>query len=80
MATVYLVIPILFIISSNCVAAEIHQSSSSSSCLPTDTKCEFWLTIEERLVLHKEKIRVYAKDGILYKHDEGPDNHRTKVL
>jgi len=44
------------------------------------TPCEFWLTIEERLILHWNNVRVYAKDGVLYRHDEGPDNHKTQVL
>ena len=62
----------------HCVAVST-SSQGTTTCLPTDDKCEFWLTIEERLILHKDKTRVYAKDGVLYKHDEGPDNHKTKV-
>ena len=57
----------------------VNAASSPSTCKQSDEKCEFWLEIEERLVLHKDNIRVYAKDGVLYKHDEGPGNHQTNV-
>lgn len=48
-------------------------------CSPSEERCEYWLVIEERLTMHWDKTRVYAKNGTLYRHDEGPDNHKTQV-
>jgi len=56
------------------------MSAYNNTCSRFQSTCEFWLTIEERLILHWNNVRVYAKDGVVYRHDEGPDNHKTQVL
>lgn len=48
-------------------------------CHPSKKTCEFWLVVEERLTMHWDNKRVYAKDSILYRHNEGPGNQDESV-
>ena len=52
---------------------DISCEDSPEPCKPVADVCEFWLTIEERLVLHQDNVRVVAINGSLYKHDQGPN-------
>ena len=56
----------------------IFKCSFSYKCSANE-KCEIWLNIEEKLTMTWGKIRVYAKDGTLYKFDEHWSNATTKV-
>ena len=56
----------------------ILKYSFSYEC-PANDKCEIWLNIEEKLTMTWDKIRVYAKDGALYKFDEHWSNATTIV-
>ena len=56
----------------------ILKYSFSYEC-PANDKCEIWLNIEEKLTMTWGKIRVYAKDGALYKFDEHWSNATTIV-
>ena len=58
--------------------SHIFKYSFSYEC-PANGECEIWLSIEEKLTMTWGKIRVYAKDGTLYKFDEHWSNATTKV-
>ncbi|XP_066921710.1 uncharacterized protein [Clytia hemisphaerica] len=56
----------------------IKCEDTPEPCKPENDVCEFWLTIEERLVLHQDNVRVVAINGSLYKHDQGPETDEAK--
>lgn len=48
-------------------------------CLPTQSECEYWLMIQEKLTMIFHKDLVYADQGRLYLYNEHPSNYSTEV-
>ena len=67
----------------NCVyiifaTIQVFQHVISYECDSKPT-CEIWLSVEEKLTMAWGKIRVYAKNGHLYRFDEDWRNATSKV-
>ncbi|XP_065652013.1 uncharacterized protein LOC100198324 [Hydra vulgaris] len=60
--------------------AKLHPDGFNyEECPPNQTKCAFWLVIQEKLTMIYEKNLVYAHNGKLYLYNEHHSNYTTDV-
>ena len=55
------------------------HNTESDVCPPSNTECEYWFEIKEKLTMIYGKDLVYAHKGNLFKYDEHPSNYTTEV-
>lgn len=52
-----------------CIAIGI-TTVYSKECSPSESVCEYWLTIDERLTMTWKNVRVVAENGSLFKFND----------
>ena len=63
------------------ISAILHPDGYDyQECPPTETRCEYWLVIQEKLTMIYDRNLVYAHKGKLYLYNEHFSNYTTEVI
>ena len=73
----YLLISVVYF---SFISANLHPDGYEyTECTPTESTCEYWLVIQEKLTMIYLKNLVYAHKGKLYLYNEHHSNYTTNV-
>ena len=63
------------------ISAMLHPDGFNyQECPHTETRCEYWLVIQEKLTMIYDRNLVYAHKGKLYLYNEHFSNYTTEVI